>query len=91
MTAQAAALELIENPNMTTAAEIDAALADALPDDQLSAIEISHEIKDLNLHSLAEMVLELEESREIRLMTVEAGEQWCALVDFAQCVRGVAA
>lgn len=91
MTAFAAELELIENPNMTADAEIDRELAGALPDDQLSALEISHEIKDLNLHTLAEMVLELEESKEVRLQTVEAGEQWGALVEFARCVSGVAA
>ncbi|MOA64208.1 hypothetical protein D3C78_1901930 [compost metagenome] len=67
------------------------ALADALPDDQLSALEISHEIKDLNIHSMAEMVLELHESRQVRLQTVVAGEQWGALVEFARGVRGVAA
>ena len=91
MTAQAAALELIENPSMTTAAEIAVDLADAMPDDQLSSLEISHEIKALNIHALAEMVLELEESKEVRLQTVEAGEQWGALVEFARGVRGVAA
>ena len=91
MTTNAAALELIENPHMTTAADIDRELAGALPDDQLSSLEISHEIKALNIHTLAEMVLELDESKEVRLQTVEAGEQWGALVEFARGVRGVAA
>lgn len=93
MTAQAAALELIENPNMTTAAEIDRAIADALPDDQLSPLEISHEIRGLNILSMAEMVLELHEGHSIRPVTVDAAEQWCGLVELAQGVsaRGVAA
>lgn len=91
MTAQAAALELIENPNMATAAEIDRELADAMPTDQLSALEISHEIKDLNLHTLAEMVLELEESKAARFQTVDACLSWNSLVELAKGVRGVAA
>ena len=91
MTAQAAAIEIIENPHMATAAEIAAELDDAMPDDQLSSLEISHEIKALNIQTLAEMVLELEESKEVRLQTVEAGEQWGALVEFAKGVRGAEA
>jgi len=93
MTAQAAALELIETPNLTTAADIARAIADALPDDQLSPLEVSHEIKDLNLHTMAEMVLELHDGMAVRFHNIEAAQQWLNLVELAQGVsaRGVAA
>lgn len=86
MTAQAAALELIENPNMTTTAEIDRDLADTLPDDQLSALEISHEIKDLNLQTLAALVLAFRDAKSSHDKAAAHAE----MCDFAQAVRDAA-
>lgn len=86
MTAQAAALELIENPNMTTAAEIDRELADALPDDQLSALEISHEIKGLNLQALAALVLAFCDAESLE----DADAAYDEMHDFAKAVRDAA-